>query len=105
MKVLVAESHIQQLEELNIEMDLKSMQSLVGGFIELTTHSALQGYIIVANEDGMRLNFKLNVVDIAGAFFITKVGDDGEFASLDNLDFQIIKKIWEDYYTTGQGYK
>jgi hypothetical protein len=31
MKVLVAESHVQQLEELNIEMDLKSMQSLVGG--------------------------------------------------------------------------
>ena len=48
MKVLVAESHIQQLEELNIEMDLKSMQSLVGGFIELTTHPALQGYIIVS---------------------------------------------------------
>ena len=47
MKVLVAESHVQQLEELNIEMDLKSMQSLVGGFIELTTHPALQGYIIV----------------------------------------------------------
>jgi len=99
MKVLVAESHIQQLEELNIEMDLKSMQSLVGGFIELTTHPALQGYIIVANEDGMRLNLKLNVVDIVGAFFITKAGGDGEFASLDNLDLQIIKKVWEEYYT------
>ena len=37
MKVLVAESHRHQLEELNIEMDLKSIQSLVGGVIELTT--------------------------------------------------------------------
>jgi len=99
MKVLVAESHVQQLEELNIEMDLKSMQSLVGGFIELTTHPALQGYIIVSNEDGMRLNLKLNVVDIVGAFFITKTGDDGEFASLDNSDVLTIKKVWEGYYT------
>jgi len=99
MKVLVAESHIQQLEELNIEMDLKSMQRLVGGFIELTTHPALQGYIIISNEDGMRLNLKLNVVDIVGAFFITKTGDDGEFASLDDLDVQTIKKVWEQFYT------
>lgn len=38
MKVLLAESHLRQLEELNIEIDLASMQSLVGGFIELTTH-------------------------------------------------------------------
>ena len=99
MKVLVAESHIQQLEELNVELDLKSMQSLVGGFIELTTHPALQGYIIVANEDGMGLNLKSNVFDIVGAFFITKAGDDGEFTSLDNIDLQMIKKVWEEYYT------
>ena len=99
MKVLVAESHIQQLEELNVELDLKSMQSLVGGFIELTTHPALQGYIIVANEDGMGLNLKSNVFDIVGAFFITKAGDDGEFASLDDLDVQTIKMVWEEFYT------
>ena len=98
MKILVAESHLQQLEELNIELDLASMQRLVGGFIEVTTHPALQGYIIVANEDGMRLNLKLNVVDIVGSFFITKVSDDGEFASLDNLDLLTIKKVWEGYY-------
>lgn len=99
MKVLVAESHLQQLEELNLEIDLTSMQSLVGGFIELTTHPALQGYIIVANEDGLRLNLMLNVVDIFGAFFITKAGDDGEFVDLDDLDLQTIKKVWEGYYT------
>ncbi|HZK55542.1 MAG TPA: DUF3846 domain-containing protein [Desulfosporosinus sp.] len=99
MKVLVAESGIRQLEELNIEIDLASMQSLVGGFIELATHPALQGYIIVANEDGMRRNLKLNVVDIVGAFFISKTGDDGEVASLDNSDVLTIKKVWESYYT------
>jgi len=47
----------------------------------------------------MRLNLKLNVVDIVGAFFITKTGDDGEFASLDNSDVLTIKKVWEGYYT------
>jgi hypothetical protein len=99
MKIIVAESHIRQLEELNIELDLKSMQSLVGGFIELTTHPALEGYIIVSNEDGMGLNLKLNVFDIVGVFFITKAGDNGEFASLDDLDVQKIKIVWEEFYT------
>ncbi|HEY8908917.1 MAG TPA: DUF3846 domain-containing protein [Desulfosporosinus sp.] len=98
MKVLVAESHLPQLKELNIELDLKSMQSLVGGFVELTTHPALQGYIIVSNEDGMGLNLKLNVLDIVGAFFITKAGDNGEFAGLDDLDMQKIKKVWDEFY-------
>ena len=99
MKILVADSHIQQLEEMNIELDLESMQSLVGGFIEVTTHPALQGYIIVANEDGMGLNLKLNVFDIVGTFFITKVGDDGEGASLDDSDVQTINMVWEEFYT------
>lgn len=99
MKIIVADSHIRQLEELNIELDLKSMQSLVGGFIELTTHPALEGYIIVSNEDGMGQNLKLNVFDIVGAFFITKAGDNGEFASLDDLDVQRIKIVWEEFYT------
>jgi len=99
MKIIVADSHIRQLEELNIELDLKSMQSLVGGFIELTTHPALEGYIIVSNEDGMGLNLKLNVFDIVGTFFITKAGDNGEFASLDDLDVQKIKIVWEEFYT------
>jgi hypothetical protein len=47
----------------------------------------------------MRLNLKLNVVDIVGAFFITKPGDDGEFTNLDNSDVLTIKKVWEGYYT------
>ena len=99
MKILVTESHLEQLEEQDIELDLKSMQSLVGGFIELTTHPALPGYIIVSNEDGMGLELKLNVFDIVGVFFITKAGDNGEFASLDDRDVQTIIMVWEEFYT------
>ncbi|MCX8075235.1 MAG: DUF3846 domain-containing protein [Clostridia bacterium] len=77
-----------------IRKQLKSMQDIVGGYIEIVPYKEA---IIVCNEEGKLNNLEPNVnLDkdyIAGSFFI--VGDDeknGDFKSLTDEQIERFKK-------------
>jgi hypothetical protein len=85
----------------DIENTLKSLQKVVGGYIE---HVSLppfsSGFALICNEEGKLIGLPPNRCMgndvVMGTFFITKGNEEGEFVSLTNGDLKFIK---ENYLT------
>lgn len=69
--------------------DLKSMQELVGGFIETVTLS--NGYIIVCDESGRFAGKPKNIFDFRGTIFFCK-GNGDSFTGLDSEDMRYLSE-------------
>ena len=70
--------------------DLKSMQELVGGFIETVTLSI--GYIIVCDENGRLAGKPKNICDFRGTLFFCK-GKGDELVGLDRKDMEYLSYL------------
>lgn len=68
---------------------LKSMQELVGGFIETVTLS--NGYIIVCDESGRLAGKPKNIFDFRGTIFFCKEKGDA-FTGLDSEDMRYLSE-------------
>lgn len=88
MRILVVEPHKQPFE-VEIENNLKSMQNIVGGYIEF--YGISHDMTIVCNEEGKLLglegNRRVGNEIIAGTFFI--VGQNEDLDSISLTDEQI----------------
>lgn len=82
-------------EAKGIDNTLKALQEAVGGHIEAVTiaiheHGERHEYIVLVDEEGKLKGLRPNILWIGdmlvGNVVITKKGDDGEFASLDDGD-------------------
>lgn len=78
-----------------IRNDLKKMQSIVGGYIEVIKVSK-EGIVMVVNEEGkiynLPHNIKINGQNIFGTVFFSKA-DGSEFTSLTNKDIAHIETL------------
>jgi len=84
----------QPLSVQEIDGGLKSMQQLVGGFIQMVPIS--DGIELVCNEEGkfagLPVNFKLGMDRIVGDVFFTRTDDEGEPASLTDEDLSYLNE-------------
>ena len=84
----------------NIDDSLKGLQDLVGGYIECV-YPFDKEYILVCNEEGKINGLEPNRVvhgdPICGNFFVIKDGEDGEFADVDEADFEEIDSVLNPY--------
>lgn len=75
-----------------IENELKTLQSIVGGYIEVVSMG--EGIALVLNEegklDGLPTNFGLGRDVIVGNVLFVACGNDGEFTDLTDLQIDII---------------
>ena len=82
-----------------IDNDLKTMQELVGGYIEtvrmIDAGEAFDGCRIVCNEEGIIHRLKLNKLGIRGQFFIIsdQIDGDGEMAGLEEEKAQLVAAV------------
>jgi hypothetical protein len=65
---------------IEIERSLEAMQALVGGYLE--ERPAGNGLVVMCNEEGMMLNLPHNGCGLLGAYFFTRVNEDGDSVSL-----------------------
>lgn len=82
--------------------DLSDMQDIVGGYIQYVDLGAmagikeLYGYDLYCNEEGKLEGLPMNRMFphdyIAGQFFVSKTGDEGEGVTLTDSDIELIKK-------------
>lgn len=83
MRVLIIEP-MKEPHVVDIENDLKSMQNLVGGQIEVINLE--DDIVMVDNEEGKLIglegNRRVGRDIIAGTFFLCGSNDEGEFVSL-----------------------
>ena len=89
IKVLVKEPNkIAVLKE--IEGDLKSMQAIVGGRIEVVTLSHDPKILLICNEEGKLNGLKANIAirgdRVAGTVFFALGDDEGEIVGLEDGD-------------------
>lgn len=75
-----------------IDNSLKSMQSVVGGYIEVVT-AYLPGYDIVCNEEGLIIDLPMNYFGIRGTFFVCRSNEEGDFTSLTIEDAKAIMEL------------
>ena len=82
-----------------IDNDLKTMQELVGGYIEtvrmIDAGEAFDGCRIVCNEEGTIHRLKLNKLGIRGQFFIIsdRIDGDGEMVGLEEEKAQLVAAV------------
>lgn len=81
-------------KELTIKNDLESMQSLVGGLIEVVNYK--NNVLLICNEEGKINNLLPNLMFendfIAGDCFFVKDTENGDFSSLVEEDIIKIKR-------------
>jgi hypothetical protein len=104
LKVVICHPH-EAAHPIEIENDLRSMQELVGGFIE-TVNFVLgtNHYVLVCNENGkitglepnviLRINNHLDV--IVGSLFVTKAKGDS-FINLNAANIKEVVAFLNDY--------
>lgn len=75
-----------------IDMSLKSMQEIVGGYIEIVRLPQLpSGYILICNEDGLLRDLPVNKLGLRGVCFVCK--ESGE--DLVGLEDEELQKVME----------
>ena len=89
IKVLVKEPNkIAVLKE--IEGDLKTMQAIVGGYIEIVTINDDLGILLICNEEGklegLEANFPFRGDSFVGTVFFARGNDEGEIVGLEDGD-------------------
>ena len=100
IKVLVKEPNKSAVLR-EIEDDLKSMQAIVGGYIEIVTISHDPGILMICNEtgklDGLEINFPMMSDVIVGTVFFVRDNDEGDTVGLEDGDVEIVQRItWID---------
>ena len=83
-----------------IDNSLETSQAIVGGYIECV-YPFDKPYILVCNEEGKLTGLEPNRVvngdPICGNFFVVKDSEDGDFASVDEADFEEIDSELKPY--------
>ena len=103
MNVLIVEPDKRPYPK-EIGNDLKSMQEVVGGYIETLTLE--RNVVLVLNEEGKLIPLKknrlisngINSDILMGTFFVAGTDDEGEFTSLTNAQME---KYNKQFYTSG----
>ena len=95
IKVIVKEPNkIPVLKE--IEGDLKSMQVLVGGRIEVVTINHDPKILLICNEEGKLKGLKANIAirgdRVVGTVFFALGDDEGGIVGLEDGDLEIIQE-------------
>jgi hypothetical protein len=96
IKVLVKEPNkIAVLKE--IEDDLKSMQAIVGGYIEVVTINRDPKILLICNEEGklkgLKANFSIRGDHVVGTVFFARGDDEGDILGLEDGDLEIIQEL------------
>ena len=96
IKVIVKEPNkIAVLKE--IENTLKSAQAIVGGYIEILTITHDPKILLICNEEGklkgLKPNFPFRGDLMVGTVFFTRGDDEGDLASLEDGDLEIIQGL------------
>ena len=105
MRVLIIEP-MKEPHVADIENDLKSMQDVVGGLIEVINLE--DDIVMVDNEEGKLIglegNRRVGRDIIAGTFFLCGSNDEGEFVSLteEQIDKYTNRFKEPEYYTLEQ---
>lgn len=105
MRVLIIEP-MKEPHVADIENDLKSMQDVVGGLIEVINLE--DDIVMVDNEEGKLIglegNRRVGRDIIAGTFFLCGSNDEGEFVSLTEEQIDKYTKRFKEseYYTAEQ---
>jgi hypothetical protein len=77
-----------------VENDLESAQEIVGGYIEAIELE--KGYILICNEEGIRLrlpsNFHFKDGELLGTCFFTKKDVLGDLISLDDEEVKYLQQ-------------
>ncbi len=80
-----------------VENDLKSLQALVGGYIEIVRLK--NGLLLVCNEEGKLnnsyFNFSTQWDQIFGNVFFCRSNDEGDFISVEPEGFDLIQQWLE----------
>ena len=80
-----------------IENTLKSAQALVGGYIEILTINHNPKIPLICNEEGklkgLKPNFPFRGDHIVGTVFFARGDDEGDLASLEDGDLEIIQEL------------
>lgn len=80
-----------------IEGDLKSMQAVVGGYIEIVTISHDLRILLICNEEGklegLKPNFPFRRDSFVGTVFFARGNDEGEIVELEDGDLEIIQRL------------
>ena len=84
--VIVRVGEQPQIELIND--DLKTMQTIVGGYIEVQNLDC--GFYLTCNEDGIRLKLAPNGCSILGNYFITKINNTGDYISLNDKECEMV---------------
>lgn len=75
--------------------DLKSMQDVVGGLIEVVPVDG-KGLLMIANEEGLIMGLPRNFGPYVGTVLFCGVDDEGDFISITDEQVRIMKKYFKD---------
>lgn len=80
-----------------IDGDLKSMQAIVGGYIEVLTINHNPEILLICNEEGklnrLHPNFPFRGDLIVGPVCFARGDDEGEIVGLEDGDLEIIQEL------------
>ena len=95
IKVLVKEPNKPAVLK-EIDGDLKSMQAIVDGYIQVLPINANPDILLICNEEGklegLDVNFRLKRDLIVGTVFFARGDDEGEIIGLKDGDLEIIQE-------------